>query len=155
MIPIDHGRIAGFNVFKVSAIWIGRSHCRHGRRRTFGRDGQKWSSPAYNGPSSTLTLNNPFGESAVGRSTFMFSFIQRQHSEPSQPTSECLQVARQRCLDRAHNGQLIIVSFCGSEMMTNCTLTEFRRRCLSRQNAASTGLMLRCLTRYVFIFRTR
>ena len=30
---------------------------------------------AYNGPSSTLTLNNPFRESAVGLSTFLLSFI--------------------------------------------------------------------------------
>jgi hypothetical protein len=86
--------------------------CRHGRRRTFGRDGQEWSMSAYNGPSSTLILNNPFrGRAAVGRSTFMFSFIQRQHFEPNQPTSECLQVARQRCLDRAHNGQLTIGAY--------------------------------------------
>ena len=44
----------------------------------------------------TSTLNNPiyFGESAVGRSAFPFSFIQRQHSKPSQPTLECLQVAK-------------------------------------------------------------
>ena len=47
-----------FRSEEVTAV----GHCRHGRRRTFGLDGQKWSSSAYNGPSSTLTLNNPFGE---------------------------------------------------------------------------------------------
>ena len=47
------------------------------------------------------------------------SFIQRQHFEPNQPTSECLQVARQRCLDRAHNDPLVIASFCGSDLQRN------------------------------------
>ena len=69
---------------------------------------------AYNGPSSTLTLNNPFGKR--GWAIYFYAqFYPTPTSRAKSTTSECLQVARQRCLDRAHNGQLIIVSFCGSE----------------------------------------
>ena len=47
-----------FRSEEVTAVMVGE--------RTFGLGGQKWSSSAYNGPSSTLTLNNPFGEVRLG-----------------------------------------------------------------------------------------
>jgi hypothetical protein len=82
----------------------------------------------------------------------MFSFSQRQHSEPSQPTSECLQVARQRCLDRAHNWSIDHRELTRIGVIKKCTLTEIPTALLVTADAASTGLVRDVLTREVFIF---
>ena len=49
------------------------------------------------------------------RRLLLCSVLSNANIPSHQPTSECLQVARQRCLDRAHDDPLIIVSVCGSE----------------------------------------
>jgi hypothetical protein len=82
----------------------------------------------------------------------MFSFSQRQHAEPNQPTSECLQVARQRCLDRAHNWSIDHRELTRIGVIKKCTLTEIPTALLVTADAASTGLVRDVLTRDVFIF---
>jgi hypothetical protein len=72
-------------------------------------------------------------KSAVGRSTFMLSFIQRQHPEPIQPTSG---MSPSRKASVAWIVPTLVVVH--RELLRigdtkKCTLSEFRRRCFSPQ----------------------
>ena len=74
---------------------------------------------AYNGPSSTLTLNNPFGEVRLG--DLLLCSVLSNANIPSQ-------ISRHRNVSRSQgnvawivptNDPLIIVSFCGSKLQRN------------------------------------
>ena len=84
----------------------------------------------------------------------MFSFIQRQHSEPSQPTSECLQVATQRCLDRAHECSIDHRKLLRIEVIKKCTLTEIPTALLVTAERSLDRFDAGCLIRDLFIFRS-
>ena len=88
---------------------------------------------AYNGPSSTLTLNNPFREK---RGWAIYFYVQFYPTPTSRAKSADIGMSpgRKATLPGScpqwsiDHRKLLRIG-----MMTNCTLTEFRRRCLSRQ----------------------